>query len=109
MNSVENTKYDFRYFCRLGDRIRENGVWPEDGYDTYYVSNQQTGNRIVASIKNPSNGISLDVYTNQNGFQFYTGNFLNVNKRSEINQVYSRHQGFCFKPHNYPDAVNKVK
>jgi aldose 1-epimerase len=108
VNSVVNTKYDFRYFYRLGDRIRENSAWPEDGYDNYFVSNQQTGNRIIASIKNPSNGISLDIYSNQNGAQFYTGNFLNVTKRSEINQVYSIHQGFCFAPHNFPDAVNKV-
>jgi aldose 1-epimerase len=109
VNSVENTKYDFRFFQRVGDRVRESEPWPENGYDNYFVNNQQTGHRIIASVKNPSNGVSLDVYSNQNGVQFYTGNFLNVTKRSEINhQVYARHQGFCLEPHNYPDSVNKV-
>jgi galactose mutarotase-like enzyme len=56
-------------------------------------------------IKNESNGIELNVWTNQNGFQFYTGNFLNINKN--FNE-YTIHDGFAIEAHNYPDSVNHV-
>lgn len=45
--------------------------------------------------------------TTQNGFQFYTGNFIDV-KSSAIDHRYSIHDGFCVETHNYPDSVNKV-
>lgn len=59
------------------------------------------------SIKNPSNGIKLDIWSDQNGVQFYTSNFLNVTTKSGIS--YGLHHGFCLETHNYPDAVNKVR
>lgn len=107
VNSVKNTKYDFRQYFKLSERIRENGSWPTDGYDSYFISNQASGNRIIASVINPQNGIRLDVYSNQNGAMFYTGNFLDIVKPSD-RHVYSIHQGFCVETSNYPDAVNHV-
>ena len=58
-------------------------------------------------VKNPANGIKLDVFSDQNGVQFYTGNFLDVRKQSN-GQTYKRHEGFCLEVHNYPDSVNHV-
>ena len=59
-------------------------------------------------VKNPNNGIRLDVWTNQNAVQFYTGNFLDMVKPSN-NETYTIHTGFCLETQNFPDAVNKVK
>jgi aldose 1-epimerase len=58
-------------------------------------------------VKCLDNGLRLDIWSNQNGVQFYTGNFLNVTK--ENGERYSMHEGFCLETHNYPDAVNKVR
>ena len=55
------------------------------------------------SVRNEANGIVLSVESNQNGFQFYTGNYIDVGDR------YSCHDGFCLECHNLPDSVNKVK
>ncbi len=37
VNSVENTKYDFRDYIKLQNRIKSNGEWPDEGYDNFYV------------------------------------------------------------------------
>lgn len=45
---VDGTKLDFREYVRLGDRIKANGEWPEEGYDNYFVVNQQSGRKYAA-------------------------------------------------------------
>ena len=49
LNSVNGTKYDFKDYTRLGDRIAFEGSWPQEGFDNYFIANQQTGNKIIAS------------------------------------------------------------
>lgn len=49
VNSVDQTKYDLRNYTRLGDRIKTEGNWPAEGFDNYFISNQQSGTRIIAS------------------------------------------------------------
>ena len=49
LNSVNATKNDFREYTRLGDRIDFEKPWPEEGFDIYFVSNQQAGKKIMAS------------------------------------------------------------
>ena len=49
LNQVDNTKYDFREFTRLGDKMIENGRWPDEGFDNFFIINQQSGNKMVAS------------------------------------------------------------
>lgn len=63
--------------------------------------------KFLKSVKNPSNGLKLDVWSNQNGVQFYTGNHFG--KVSSSLQPFTIHQGFCLETHNFPDSVNHVK
>ena len=104
IKSVTNTKYDFRNFTRIGDRM-ERKSFPEAGFDNYFITNQQSGKKHVASVKNPLNGIKIDIFSDQNGVQFYSSNFLNVTTPTVS---YGLHNAFCLETHNYPDAVNKV-
>ncbi len=46
--------------------------------------------------------------SNQRGFQFYTGNFIDIKNLATNDQKYSIHEGFAIEAHNYPDAVNIV-
>lgn len=46
INSVENTKYDFRNFTSLSDRIKSEANWPDNGFDSYFVANH---NGLIAS------------------------------------------------------------
>jgi aldose 1-epimerase len=45
---VENSKYDFRNFAQLGERIRPNGKWPEDGFDNFFITNNNSEFKQVA-------------------------------------------------------------
>ncbi len=50
INSVSNTKYDFRDYTALGSRIDQSRLkWPEEGFDNYFINNQQSGEKIIAS------------------------------------------------------------
>jgi aldose 1-epimerase len=107
INSVANSKFDLRNYTELKQVIKEKGQWPDEGYDNFFIANGDPKSmRVIASAKNPDNGILLDVLSDQNGVQFYTGNYLN-SKRSD-GRTYLIHEGFCFEAHNYPDSVNKV-
>ena len=51
INSVNSSKYDFRHYTRLGDRIDQTILkWPDEGFDNYFILNQQSGNKVVASF-----------------------------------------------------------
>ena len=49
INSVENTKYDFRKETLLESRIESEGKWPEEGYDNYFILNKNADIVHVAS------------------------------------------------------------
>ena len=87
--------------------IKINGEWPCEGYDNYFVINQQSGIRYAASVRNRLNGLVLDIFSDQNGIQLYTGNFLNV-KIPSSGIEYGIHSGLCLESHNFPNAVNQV-
>lgn len=43
---VDNTRFDFKDYVKLGERLKENIKWPnDDGYANYFILNQQTGKR----------------------------------------------------------------
>lgn len=56
--------------------------------------------------RNAKNGLKMEVWTNQVGCQFYTGNHLHVKKSS--GKSYEIHNGLAIEAHNYPDSVNQV-
>ena len=41
LNPVENTKYDFRGFVHLASRIRSEVGWPDEGFDNFFVLNEE--------------------------------------------------------------------
>ncbi len=49
LESVESTKYDFRDYKRLGDRIKTDGKWPDEGFDNFFIIDQQSGLKHAAS------------------------------------------------------------
>lgn len=47
IKTVTNTKYDFRNYTLLQSRI-ERKSFPDEGFDNYFIINQQSGNKHVA-------------------------------------------------------------
>ncbi|MCM1395790.1 MAG: galactose mutarotase [Corallococcus sp.] len=100
--SVDGTPFDFRSPKPIGRDIDadDGQLSVAGGYDHNFCVN---GGRI-ATAYSPKTGISMDVFTDRVGVQFYTGNFL---KGQKGKSVYGRRSGFCFETQMYPNAVNR--
>lgn len=48
----------------------------------------------------------MEVFTNQPGVQFYTGNFLNGSEKGR-GIAYQYRSGFCLETQQFPDAPNQ--
>jgi len=104
--SVEGTVLDFRKSTRLGDRIEKLTETAALGYDHNYVLRNQTGkNALAATLKDPSSGRGLKIYTQEPGIQLYSGNFLEGQK-GKGGKEYAHRSAMCLEDQHYPDSVN---
>ena len=63
--------------------------------------------KMAASLYNPANGITLEVYTDQPGLQLYSGQWLDSSETGKCGRRMERYSSFTFETQNYPDAPNK--
>ena len=109
--SVEGTPMDFRTPTAIGDRIDDyeyEQLKFGDGYDHNWVLN--TGgdiSQVAATVYSPESGIQLEVYTDEPGVQFYSGNFLNGADVGKYGAVYNKRNALCLETQKYPDTPNK--
>lgn len=92
----------------LADRLTQvYGAPGVHGYDHYYCVKQTNKPQLVARLLHPPSGRALDVYTDQNGVQLYTGNHLD-GLPGKSSAVYHQHSSLCLETHSYPEAINHV-
>jgi len=110
LTDVTNTPFDFRKPKAIGAAIEakdeqlKNGL----GYDHCWVlNNQGKGERFAASAYEATSGRLLEVYTDQPGIQFYSGNFLDGTLPMRNGGTYARRTGFCLETQHYPDSPNQ--
>ncbi|MAJ31952.1 MAG: galactose-1-epimerase [Flavobacteriaceae bacterium] len=110
LSDVSQTPFDFRASKRIGQHINEentqliNGL----GYDHCWALNDQDkGMRFAASAYEPVSGRLLEVFTDEPGIQFYSGNFLDGSLPSKSGGVYNQRTGFCLETQHYPDSPNQ--
>ncbi|XP_053997930.1 galactose mutarotase-like [Hylaeus anthracinus] len=109
---VDRTVFDLRLPTQL-TRKRLYNV-PGGGYNQNLCITSPScwSYRFHARVLHPASGRTLEIYSNQPGLQFSTGNDLPDldHERSEIwgkdGVRYRRHGGFVLSPQNYPDSVN---
>jgi len=100
---VKSSAMDFRTPKSIGSRISQ----VEGGYDHNFVLNNADGKmRLVAEVTEPESGRQMDVYTDQPGIQFYSGNFLDGSIIGKGGKVYKKHYGFCLETQHFPDSPN---
>lgn len=69
-----------------------------------YVVNGH-GMRKVAIVKDEGSGRKFELWANQPGVQFYTGNFLDhVEGKGGV--IYKKYGGLCLETQGFPDSVN---
>ena len=100
---VAGTPFDFTTPHRIGERIdRVVG-----GYDHNFVLRSGVGEpALAARVYEPECGRVLEIFTDQPGLQFYTGNFLDGTVKGKGGVAYGRHAAFCLETQHFPDSPN---
>ncbi|MDC1216853.1 galactose mutarotase [Flavobacteriaceae bacterium] len=109
---VLGTPFDFRNSktirrdINVEDEQLKNGL----GYDHCWVLNDQSeGFRFVASAYEPNSGRLLEIFSDEPGIQFYSGNFLDGTLPSKTGGKYNFRTGFCLETQHFPDSPNQKK
>tara|TARA_B100001559_G_C16466824_1_gene606944 strand:+ start:411 stop:1463 length:1053 start_codon:yes stop_codon:yes gene_type:complete len=110
IRKVTNTPFDFRNEKKIGQDINLDSKQLDYGigYDHCWVLNDYgKGLRKVAQAKSNSTGILLEVFSDQPGIQFYTGNFLDGTLVSKEGKSYEKRNGFCLETQHFPNSPNQ--
>ena len=107
---VAGTPFDFRSPRPIGSRIGEadeqlrNG----QGYDHNFVLNKPAAQAMTraARVVDPGSGRVLELFTEEPGVQFYSGNFLDGTLQGKSGP-YQHRSGFCLEPQHFPDSLNQ--
>lgn len=113
IRKVINTPFDFTDFHTIGERIDETNEQLKfgGGYDHNYIltdARKDTMFHAATAIGNLS-GIVLDVYTQEPGLQFYSGNFMQSKNTLKTGSKDDYRTAFCLETQHYPDAPNQPK
>ena len=107
LRKVENTPFDFRTAKPIGKDISapDEQLKAGHGYDHNFVLNKDTGDlSLAATALDPASGRKLEVWTDQPGLQFYTGNFLDGSDVGKEGKIYRQRSAFCFETQHFPDS-----
>lgn len=105
--TVNNTPFDFRTPKSIAQDINANHeqLNRAGGYDHNFVLSK-TKNDFAAKVIEPISGRTLEVFTNEPGIQFYSGNFLN-NIKGKNGAIYKKRNAFCLETQHFPDSPNQ--
>ncbi len=108
---VAGTPFDFTKPATIGARITEKNEQLKNGsgYDHNYVlDGKKTLNmNHAATIKGDKTGIVMDVYTDEPGLQFYSGNFMKSKNTFKGGKKDDFRTAFCLETQHFPDSPNK--
>lgn len=110
ISQVSDTPFDFRVPKLIGARIEvvDEQLTFGQGYDHNYVLNKVLPKELslAAKVREPISGRVLELWTQEPGVQFYSGNFLDGSLTGK-GCNYGHRSGFCLEPQHYPDAPNQ--
>jgi len=110
LTPVTGTPFDFRMPRAIGERISQpdKQLRHGGGYDHNFALNKPEGKALTraARVCEPSSGRVLELWTEEPGVQFYSGNFLDGSLAGK-GRSYPYRSGFCLEPQHYPDSPNQ--
>jgi aldose 1-epimerase len=113
LKPVKNTPFDFTSKHTIGERIetKEEQLKFGKGYDHNYVLNgtKKKGLNHAATISGDKSGIILDIYTQEPGLQFYSGNFMQSKNTFKSGAKDEFRTAFALETQHFPDAPNQPK
>jgi aldose 1-epimerase len=106
---VENTPMDLRRLTPVGAEIDApfEQLLQGLGYDHCWVLDSDDITALAARVVSPSNGIVLEVYTNEPSIQFYAGNAMSGTDKGKFGTVYPHRGALCLETQHYPDSPNQ--
>jgi aldose 1-epimerase len=109
---VAGTAFDFCAARAVGDCVRdatdEQLVFAR-GYDHNWIIGRDatSDQHLMARIADPDSGRSFDLWSNQPGLQFYSGNFLDGTTAGKSRRLYRAGDAIVFEPQRFPDTPNQ--
>lgn len=111
---VAGTVFDFRTPRAIGDRVRDARD-PQIAYGRGYDHNWVIGDAVtptqhlMARVVEPVSGRSFELWSNQPGLQFYSGNFFDGTITGKKGQIYRMGDAIVMEPQLFPDAPNQPR
>ncbi|MES2824172.1 MAG: aldose epimerase family protein [Pseudomonadota bacterium] len=107
---VVGTPFDFTTSHAIGKMIGQKNEQLKNGggYDHNFVLNKKSDSEwgLDARLSDPVSGRVLEVYSDEPGIQFYSGNFL-TGKVIGRGVNFEYRGAVCLEPQHYPDTPNK--
>ena len=107
---VAGTPFDFRTPVAIGARIdqADEQLVHGGGYDHCFALNKPAPGVLsrAARVRDPVSGRVLELFTQEPGVQFYSGNFLDGSLAGK-GRTYAYRSGFCLEPQHFPDSPNQ--
>jgi aldose 1-epimerase len=103
IRAVGGTAYDFRSSRKVRN---PEGVT----YDTNFVSSRKAGPdglAMLARLRSPKNGVTLELHSTEPGVQLYDAAKLNCPVPGLDGAHYGSHAGLCLEPQAFPDSPNR--
>jgi aldose 1-epimerase len=101
---VKGSAYDFTKPHEIGERIGE----VDPGYDINYKLNKKGSElSLVAIVYDQASGRTMEAYTTEPGFQFFTANSLSERFIGHHGMKYGKYFGYCLEMQHFPDSPNK--
>lgn len=111
--NVKGTPFDFTSAKTIGRDIEQKDTQLAygDGYDHNFVlrGDKVAGLNHAATLIGDKSGIKLDIYTEEPGLQFYSGNFMAEKVTLKNGKKDAFRTGLCLETQHFPDAPNQPK
>jgi aldose 1-epimerase len=109
---VDGTVFDFRSPRVISSSVRDARdpqIAFGRGYDHNWVLDHpgSSGLHLTARLADPVSGRRFEIWSNQPGIQFYSGNFLDGTTVGRTDRLYRQGDAVALEPQTFPDAVNR--
>jgi aldose 1-epimerase len=109
---VAGTVFDFRTPHVIGERVRDAAdqqIVFARGYDHNWIVGDAVtpGQHLMAKVSDPASGRGFELWSNQPGVQFYSGNFLDGTSHGKAGKIYREGDAIVLEPQLFPDTPNQ--
>jgi Galactose mutarotase and related enzymes len=108
---VKDTPFDFKQAHAIGDNINQENQQLANGkgYDHNWIIDSSMGDEVVecAVLYEPKSGRELQVWSDQMGMQFYSGNFFDGKAIGKYGKAMNYREALALETQKFPDGPNQ--